>query len=181
MNYKQKYLKYKSKYLKLKKLSGGAFFIQDDFDDAERTDLDYEKRCEKRKEIDLQINSIKQVIKKSIQEGFTPYKDEVNDETINQIDEYLEKLKDLGPYMNEERYQNLENTLSEIYNEDEVYGIIEETFYIQHETEYPLHSNEVTSTSFTRDRSSISDRKTYTVRNEQEDNPKCNNVFCTIM
>lgn len=34
MNYKQKYLKYKSKYLKLKKLSGGAFFIQDDFDDA---------------------------------------------------------------------------------------------------------------------------------------------------
>lgn len=94
MNYKQKYLKYKSKYLKLKKLSGGAL-TPDFFDGLEETDADYEERCEKRKEIDLQIESIGNVIDNNCSN-----QDEIIDnETVEQIDSHLAVLSSLDKHM----------------------------------------------------------------------------------
>ena len=173
MNYKQKYLKYKLKYLKLKKLSGGAFLTQDDFEDAGRTDLDYEERCEKRKEIDLQIELIGNVIDNNCSN-----KDElIDNETSDQIDLHLAVLSSLDEHMDYNSFEYLKKTLSKIYHKKDVEAIIEQHFpeTLSIPENRPQQSNSV------RPRSPTLDRTRSTVpENEPENQSTCKNV-CNIM
>ena len=74
-------------------------------------------------------------------------------------------------------FEYLKKTLSKIYNKEDVEAIIEENFpeTLSIPEHRPQQSNSVRHTSPT------SDSMTYTVRNKQEDDPRCNYVFCTIM
>ena len=177
MDYKKKYLKYKLKYLKLKNLSGGAF-TENYFNIAAKTDVDYEERCEKRKEINSQIKSIGNVI-----DNNSSNQDEIIDnETVEQIDSHLAVLSSLDKHMDYDSFEYLTKTLSKMYNKEDVEAIIEEHFpetpsIPEHS---PLQSNPV------RPRSSTLDRMTSTVRDESENEPTyaneptCENV-CNIM
>ena len=172
MNYKQKYLKYKLKYLKLKKLSGGL--SQEFFEEAAKTDADYEKR----EEINFQIKSIGDVI-----DNNSCKQDKIIDtESVNQIDLHLNNLSSLVQYMDCDLFEYLTETLSKMYNKEDVEAIIEEHFpETQHIPEQsPPHSNQVIPTPLTRRRSSTLDRMTFTVREPKENNSRCNNV-CNIM
>lgn len=179
MNYKKKYLKYKLKYLKLKKLSGGAFLTQDDFADAERTDLDYGERCEKRKEIDLQIELIGNVIDSNCSN-----KDElIDNETSDQIDLHLAVLSSLDKHMDYNSFEYLKKTLSKIYNKEDIKAIIEEHFpeTLSIPEHRPQQSNSVIPRSSTRPRSPTLDRMRSTVpENEPENQSTCKSV-CNIM
>lgn len=171
MNCKQKYLKYKLKYLKLKKLSGGAFLTQDDFADAAKTDLDYEERCEKRKEIDSQIESIGNVIDNNCSNL-----DEIDDETVEQIDSHLTVLSSLNNHMDYNSFKYLKETLSKMYNKEDVKEIIEEHF--PETSSIPNHSPPQSNP--VRPRSLTLDRMKSTVGDPQEKQSTCKNI-CNVM
>ena len=177
MNYKKKYLKYKLKYLKLKKLSGGSSLNEDElWQIASNTDIDADKRTkrdaqdkENQKEIDFQIQSIREVINNDECKSEKEIEQHINEHLmVLQIEE-----------MDEKSFEDLRKVLETKYNSEIIKNIID-NFYTVPETQGILEHRPQQSYSV-RPRSPTLDRmKSMVPENEPENNSTCNKV-CNIM